>query len=171
MGWCGWEPRQAVLILSHYRMAEPHSKLSPSGHTIAVWTMRNIDSDSARLNDYIGLCSRLPPKEREGGWSLSKCPSGCRVTSDKSPPEDLETIRKRLRFRSWNRGMKETDLLLGRFADKHLQSFDSRQLALYEAILSENDPEILSWIAGREDLPAKHNNDVSKLLLKFKFYE
>ncbi|MBH61440.1 MAG: succinate dehydrogenase assembly factor 2 [Alphaproteobacteria bacterium] len=67
--------------------------------------------------------------------------------------------------------MKETDLLLGRFADKHLQFFDSRQLTLYEAILSENDPEILGWIAGREDLPAKHNNDVSKLLLKFKFYE
>lgn len=93
------------------------------------------------------------------------------MTSDNVIPDDLETIRKRLRFRSWNRGMREADLLLGRFADKYLWTFDSRQLAHYEAILSENDPDILAWLAGRLDVPIKHNNDVSKFLLKFKCYE
>lgn len=67
--------------------------------------------------------------------------------------------------------MKETDLLLGRFADSQVESFDARQLALYEAILQESDPDILAWIAGRESPPAKHDNDVMNLLLSFKFYE
>ena len=34
--------------------------------------------------------------------------------------EDLETRRKRLRYRCWHRGTKELDLLVGRFADAHL---------------------------------------------------
>ena len=67
--------------------------------------------------------------------------------------------------------MKETDLLLGRFADSHVASFDARQLALYEALLQESDPDILAWIVGRESPPAKHDNDVMKSLLNFKFYE
>ena len=67
--------------------------------------------------------------------------------------------------------MRETDLLLGRFADKYLWTFDSRQLAHYESILSENDPDILAWIAGRVAVPMIHDTDVFKLLLKFKLNE
>lgn len=67
--------------------------------------------------------------------------------------------------------MKETDLLLGRFADRHLESFDARQLALYDALLAESDPDILAWIVGRERPPAEHDNDVTELLFSFKYYE
>ena len=38
---------------------------------------------------------------------------------------DVETRRKRLLFRSWHRGTKETDLLLGSFAEQHLPAFSS----------------------------------------------
>tara|TARA_B100000686_G_C16187034_1_gene663876 strand:+ start:176 stop:526 length:351 start_codon:yes stop_codon:yes gene_type:complete len=93
------------------------------------------------------------------------------VTSDNVIPGDLETMRKRLRFRSWNRGMKETDLLLGRFADKYMWTFGFKQLAYYEAILSESDPDILAWLVGRMAVPIKHDNDVFNLLLQFKLYE
>ena len=34
---------------------------------------------------------------------------------------DLERRRKRLRYGSWHRGMREVDLVLGRFADAHLR--------------------------------------------------
>lgn len=93
------------------------------------------------------------------------------MTEESPSIRELESKRKRLRYRSWNRGMKETDLLLGRFADRHLDSFDARQLARYEALLRESDPDILAWIAGREAPPAEHDNDVTKLLLDFKYYE
>lgn len=93
------------------------------------------------------------------------------MTGVGSEPEDLLIKRKRLRYRSWNRGMKETDLLLGRFADHHLASFDERQLGHYDDLLEENDPDILAWIIGDQELPPKHRNDVTDLLRSFKFHE
>ena len=42
--------------------------------------------------------------------------------------ETTENRRKRLRFRSWHRGTKEMDLLMGSFADAHLSAFDVGQL-------------------------------------------
>ena len=44
-----------------------------------------------------------------------------------------EIRRKRLSFRSWHRGTRESDLILGRFADAHLATFDDGQLDRYEA--------------------------------------
>ena len=37
--------------------------------------------------------------------------------------------RKRLLFRSWHRGTKEADLLLGSFAERHLAAFTPEQVA------------------------------------------
>ena len=39
-----------------------------------------------------------------------------------------DTRRKRLLFRSWHRGTKETDLLLGSFAEQHLAGFTADRL-------------------------------------------
>ena len=62
-------------------------------------------------------------------------------------PPDVR--RKRLRFRSWHRGTKEIDLLLGTFADRHLADFSDEQLAAYEALMLESDPDLFEWITGR----------------------
>ncbi|HEX6101764.1 MAG TPA: succinate dehydrogenase assembly factor 2, partial [Alphaproteobacteria bacterium] len=42
--------------------------------------------------------------------------------------ESSEIRRKRLRFRAWHRGTRETDLLFGGFADAHLAALDEAQL-------------------------------------------
>ena len=54
-------------------------------------------------------------------------------------PDKVETVenkRKRLTFRSWHRGTREMDLLLGSFADKYLPDYSESQLDQYEEILS-----------------------------------
>lgn len=81
--------------------------------------------------------------------------------------DELEVSRKRLRFRSWHRGTKEMDLLLGRFADRHLPGFSSRQLDRYEALLQNSDPDLYGWISGRETVPEPHDHDVMRLLRTF----
>ena len=81
--------------------------------------------------------------------------------------DDLEKRRKRLRFRSWHRGTKENDLLMGRFADAHLSGFDSAALDLYEAILDLPDPDLMGWISGQSPLPEGLDNPVMRLLLTF----
>ncbi len=76
--------------------------------------------------------------------------------------------RKRLRFRSWHRGTRELDLLLGRFADRHMASLTPQQLDLYEALIDQPDPDIYNWISGRESPPAAHDNEVLQLIKNMK---
>lgn len=64
---------------------------------------------------------------------------------------DNETRIKRLRYRSWHRGWKETDLILGRFADENLHTLDTPTLDIYERLLDENDADIWDWLV--EKLP------------------
>jgi antitoxin CptB len=82
--------------------------------------------------------------------------------------DDETSIRRRkLRFRSWHRGTREMDLLLGRFADAHVDAFSADQLDRFEALLSESDPDIYGWVTGRQQPPAAQANDVVELLRRF----
>ena len=80
---------------------------------------------------------------------------------------DLEKRRKRLKFRSWHRGMREVDLLIGRFADRNLDVFSERQLDLFEALLHESDPDMYSWLTGKQPIPSDLDNDVMRLMKTF----
>ena len=53
--------------------------------------------------------------------------------------ETQEARLKRMRMRSWRRGTKEMDLVLGPFADARLESLSEADLLTYDAILNEND--------------------------------
>lgn len=63
------------------------------------------------------------------------------------------------------------DLLLGRFAERHLPTFSERQLDLYEQLLDISDPDLYALLAKREPPPAAQMHDVLKLLLNFRFYD
>lgn len=75
--------------------------------------------------------------------------------------------RKRLLFRSWHRGTRESDLILGRFADQHLTGFDEAQLDRYEALLDCSDADIFDWVSGRAMPPPEHDHDLTRLLISF----
>ncbi len=76
---------------------------------------------------------------------------------------------QRLHFRSWHRGTREMDLLLGSFADAHLSGFAPNQLDKYEAILACTDPDLYNWITGTEVVPNEHKSEVMNLLLQHRF--
>ena len=80
---------------------------------------------------------------------------------------ELEVARKRLKFRSWHRGTREMDLLLGRFADHHLDSFDAALLDAYAALLEESDPDIYEWVCGRSAAPAGDFSAALAVLTRF----
>lgn len=63
--------------------------------------------------------------------------------------EDHEVRIKRLRMRSWRRGMKEMDMILGPFADTELASLPDELLEQYERIMAENDQDLFLWIMAR----------------------
>ncbi len=80
--------------------------------------------------------------------------------------EDIR--RKRLRFRSWHRGTRELDLMLGRFADRFIDELTTEQLDRYEALIDEPDPDIFRWVSGGEAPPTVHDTDVMEMIKNFK---
>ena len=83
--------------------------------------------------------------------------------------EDTDTRRKRLLYRSWHRGTREADLLLGPFAEDHLAAMTLPQLDRFEALLAENDADLYDWISGRAPAPPGRDSDVLRLLATFRF--
>ena len=79
----------------------------------------------------------------------------------------FEIRRRRLLFRSWNRGTQESDLILGSFAEDSLKTLDSEQLGRFEALLDCTDPDLFDWIFGVSDPPPEHDHDVMQLLRGF----
>lgn len=79
----------------------------------------------------------------------------------------LAVERKRLKFRSWHRGTREMDLLMGRFADQHLDGWDAALLTAYAALLEENDPDIYDWVCGRSAAPGGAYAPALAALMRF----
>ncbi|AXQ92672.1 succinate dehydrogenase assembly factor 2 [Cereibacter azotoformans] len=65
-----------------------------------------------------------------------------------------EARLKRMSMRSWRRGTKEMDLILGPWSDAHLAQLSEERLALYDSLLNENDQDLLPWILGQREPPA-----------------
>ncbi len=81
--------------------------------------------------------------------------------------DNISIKRKQLIFRSWHRGTREIDLMLGRFADAHIPQFDEGQLGIYERFLNNSDPDIFNWLTGQEPVPPAEDNGITRLMLSF----
>jgi antitoxin CptB len=84
------------------------------------------------------------------------------------PEESVENKRKRLIYRSWHRGTREMDLLLGSFADRNVPEFSEEEFSQYDEILTYSDPDLYNWISGREKVPSNLINIVLEKLLLHK---
>lgn len=80
---------------------------------------------------------------------------------------ELEIRRRQLRYRSWHRGTRELDLVLGPFADAGLTALSAEQLDRYAALLENSDPDIFGWVTGRDPVPAVHE-DMIRLVRQHK---
>ncbi|WP_426032628.1 succinate dehydrogenase assembly factor 2 [Cypionkella sp. TWP1-2-1b2] len=67
--------------------------------------------------------------------------------------ETEEARLKRMAMRSWRRGMKEMDLILGPYADAHLAGMSEDRLVVFDKLLEENDQDLLPWVLGQNPAP------------------
>jgi antitoxin CptB len=82
--------------------------------------------------------------------------------------ESHEKRLKRLRYRSHYTGTKETDIILGGFAARHLDELTPTQLDTFEVLVTTPDPDVYMWISGRRPVPEEFNTDVMAMLKNFK---
>jgi len=87
---------------------------------------------------------------------------------DNEDESAADALRRRLLFQSRHRGVKELDLILGPFAERHLPAFGATELQDFAVLLAEPDPDIYDWLVGRVPLPARLQNHVTSLLLAFR---
>ena len=70
--------------------------------------------------------------------------------------EGLDARRRKLLFRSWHRGIREMDLVLGGFADAAIGDLNEAELDQYERLLEIQDADLLSWVTGEMPVPEVH---------------
>ena len=77
--------------------------------------------------------------------------------------EDSATRIRRLTMRSWRRGIREMDLILGPYADAHLANMPGPGIDAFESLLGENDQDLLAWMTGAAAAPAQHQGMVTAI--------
>jgi antitoxin CptB len=79
--------------------------------------------------------------------------------------EGLDARRRRLLFRSWHRGIREVDLVLGRFADRELAGLSDSELDDYEKLLDVPTPDLLAWVMGERPVPPEDETPLLRRML------
>lgn len=81
--------------------------------------------------------------------------------------EGLDIRRRKLLFRAWHRGLREVDLILGGFADRHVDSLSEAELTEFEALMNVPDGELLVWLTGEAEAPPEHDGPLFRRLRHF----
>jgi antitoxin CptB len=85
-----------------------------------------------------------------------------------APPQaTLDTRRRRIKFRAWHRGMLETDLLLGRFADAEVEGLSESELDDFEALLEAIDRDVFAWATGETPTPEAYDTLLFRRIVAF----
>jgi antitoxin CptB len=92
-----------------------------------------------------------------------------RVTGSTKSSDGLDPRRRRLLFRSWHRGIREMDLIMGRFADAWIERLSEPELDQYERLIEVPDPALYAWIAGQEAVPADYDCELLQRLRAFHY--
>ena len=77
--------------------------------------------------------------------------------------EAAEARLKRMQMRSWRRGTKEMDLVLGPYGEAHLAAMAPERLDLYDRLLEENDQDLLPWVLGQFPAPAEYSELIAEI--------
>ena len=80
---------------------------------------------------------------------------------------DLDPRRRKILFRSWHRGMRETDLIMGRFADAEIAALSEEELDEFERLIEVIDRDLLSWITGEAAVPENYDTALFRKLKAF----
>ena len=68
---------------------------------------------------------------------------------------DRDARRRRIRYRAWHRGTREADFLIGGFFDCCHAEWGDDELAWFEALLEEQDVDIMAWAIGTATPPER----------------
>jgi antitoxin CptB len=81
--------------------------------------------------------------------------------------EGLDVRRRKLLFRAWRRGVREMDLIVGRFADARIGALDEPALDDFQALIEVPNATLYAWVIGDEAVPREFDTAVLRDLIRF----
>jgi antitoxin CptB len=92
---------------------------------------------------------------------------GQQMTGTARSSDGLDARRSKLLFRAWHRGMREMDLIMGRFADAKIEQLAAAELTDFEHLMEVPDRELLAWITCEADVPPNYDTALFRRLRDF----
>ena len=84
---------------------------------------------------------------------------------------DLSDRLRRLKFRAWHRGTREADYMIGGFFDRYHSEWAEPEILWFEALLDEEDVDIMGWALGTLDVPAEYRGALMDAFRKLDYVE
>ena len=78
---------------------------------------------------------------------------------------------KRLKFRAWHRGTREADYMIGGFFDRYHTDWDEVDLQWFEALLEEEDVDVMAWALQTQPVPPRFQGKLIALMQKLDYVD
>lgn len=82
---------------------------------------------------------------------------------------DFNARLARAKFRAWHRGTREADFMIGGFFDAHHAGWDDAALDWFEALLTEQDVDIMAWAMQAQSVPAEYAGPLMAAMQKLDY--
>ncbi|MGL4323261.1 MAG: succinate dehydrogenase assembly factor 2 [Beijerinckiaceae bacterium] len=89
------------------------------------------------------------------------------MTGSTRTSADLDPRRKRILFRAWHRGIREMDLIMGKFCDASIATLNEAELDEFERLIDVPDRDLFAWLTGAEPTPAQYDTGLWQKLRDF----
>lgn len=80
----------------------------------------------------------------------------------------MDLRRRKILYRAWHRGIREMDLIMGRFAESCIDALTQAEMDEIERLMTIPDQQIYAWISGSEPVPAEHDTALFRRLRAFR---
>lgn len=81
----------------------------------------------------------------------------------------MDDVLRALKYRAWHRGTREADMMIGGFFDAHHASWGPHERALFAALLTETDVDIMAWAIGTQPVPERYRGPMMDAMQKLDF--
>jgi antitoxin CptB len=89
------------------------------------------------------------------------------MTGTTRTSDGLDVRRRKLLFRAWHRGIREMDLIMGRFADAQIDGLTPAEMDEFERLIGLPDPVLYAWISGDEPTPPEYDSSLFRRMATF----
>jgi antitoxin CptB len=89
------------------------------------------------------------------------------MTGSARSSDGLDVRRRRLLFRAWHRGIREADLIMGRFADAYIGELSEAELDQFEHLMEAQEHDLLAWVSHQAAVPPEHDTAMFRRVLDF----